>query len=98
MVVRKNTAQLKACIISHSPNGLLLGKYRTLFYNEIGNNDILYCLIFSTVSLDEEEETNEDDLTEELKNDIINDVIKEDKEELIKLDNELKHLSSNVLV
>ena len=50
------------------------------------------------MSLDDEEETNEDDLTEELINDIINDVIKEDEEELIKLDNELKHLSSNVLV
>ena len=50
------------------------------------------------MSLDEEEETKEDDLTEELINDAINDGIKEDKEELIKLDNELKHLSSNVLV
>ena len=78
--------------------GLLLGKYRTLFYNEIGNDDILYCLVFSTVSLDEEEETNEDDLTEELINDIINDVIKEDKEELTKLDNELKCLTSNAFI
>ena len=50
------------------------------------------------MSLDDEEETNEDDLTEELINDIINDVIKEDKEELTKLENELKRLSSNVLV
>ena len=78
--------------------GLLLDKYRTLFYDVIGNDDILYCLVFSTVSLDEEEEENADDLTEELINELINDVIKDDEEELNKLDNELKHLSSNVLV
>ena len=36
--------------------GLLLGKYKTLFYNEIGNDDILCCLAFSTVSIDEEED------------------------------------------
>ena len=73
--------------------------YRTLFCNEIGSDDILYCLVFNTVSLDEEEEeTNENDLTEELINEIINDVIKDDKEELIELENELKQLSSNVLV
>ena len=78
--------------------GLLLGKYRTLFYDDIGNDDILYCLVFSTVSI-EEEETNENDLCEELINNIINDVIKEDNEELTKLDKELKSLLlSNALV
>ena len=77
--------------------GLLLGKYRTLFYDTIGNDDILICLVFSTVPYEEEEE-NPDDMTEELINNIINDVIKEDEEELLKLDKELKHLSSNVLV
>ena len=80
--------------------GLLLGKYRTLFYDVIGDDDILMCLVFSTVSIDEEEEeeTNENVLKDELINEIVNDVIKEDKDELIKLDNELKHLSSNVFV
>ena len=78
--------------------GLLLGKYRTLFYDVIGYNDILRCFVFSTIPIDEEEETNEDDLTEELINDAIDDIINEDKEELTKIDNELKHLSSNVLV
>ena len=77
--------------------GLLLGKYRTLFYDVIGYDDILYCLVFSTVSIDDDEE-NADDLTEELINKIINDVIKDDEEELKELENELKHLSSNVLV
>ena len=78
--------------------GLLLGKYRTLFYDDIGNDDILFCLVFSTVSIEEEEETNENDLCEELINNIINDVIKEDNEELTKLDKELKCLlSSNAL-
>ena len=78
--------------------GLLLGKYRTLFYDTIGHDDILMCLVFSTVPYEEEEEENADELTEELINNIVNDVIKEDKEELLKLDKELKHLSSNVLV
>ena len=39
--------------------GLLLGKYRTLFYDIIGNNDILYCLVFSTVPYEEEENADE---------------------------------------
>ena len=79
--------------------GLLLGKYRTLFYDDIGNDDILYCRVFSTVSIEEEEETNDDDLRNELINNIINDVIKEDNEELTKLDKELKSLLlSNALV
>ena len=36
--------------------GLLLGKYKTLFYDVIGNDDILMCFVFSTVSFDEEED------------------------------------------
>ena len=75
--------------------GLLLGKYRTLFYDVIGYDDLLYCLVFSTVSIDDEE--NGDDLTEELTSDIINDVINDDEEELKESDKELKHLSSYVL-
>ena len=78
--------------------GLLLGKYKTIFYDTIGDDDILMCLVFSTVSIDEEEETNEEELKEDLIDEIVNDVIKEDKDELRKLDDELKRLSSNVRV
>ena len=43
--------------------GVLLGKYKTFFYDVMRYNDILRCFVFSTIPIDDDEEENADDLS-----------------------------------